>query len=130
VAWGVSAPFSRFTQIRGCVNACYATSKDSSGDTTTIPLLEANFGRKRQANNFEKTEGHHVPGISIKPVNKTTVILTVSRAHGMSVASEYAIFPWDADDFSDPSGYPKVRITDVSELESWAEISGDDHYSI
>lgn len=79
---------------------------------------------------FESTEGHHVPGISIKPVNKTTMILAAGRAHGMSVESEYAIYPWDADDFSDPSGYPKVRITDVSELESCAEISGDDYYSI
>ena len=79
---------------------------------------------------FESTEGHHVPTIYVKSVNKTTVLLAAGRAHGILVESEYAMFPWDADDFSDPSGYPKVRITDVLEFESCAEISEDDPYSI
>jgi hypothetical protein len=79
---------------------------------------------------FESTEGHHVPTISVRSVNKTTVLLAAGRAHGISVESEYAIFPWNADDVSDPSGYPKVRITDVLEFESWAEISGSNLYSI
>ncbi|KAF8252524.1 hypothetical protein K440DRAFT_644719 [Wilcoxina mikolae CBS 423.85] len=65
-----------------------------------------------------------IPTCTVMRLDGPGLILNIGAAIGMTVGSELGIYPWDASDFSRSSRCARVRITEVSEMESKAELIG------
>lgn len=71
---------------------------------------------------FSSDERQHTPTIAVTHVDRKNVILAAGKAHAVLCGSEYAIYPWNVNDFSDSNRRPKVRVIEVHNVESTAEL--------
>ncbi|KAF8535366.1 hypothetical protein BDD12DRAFT_893131 [Trichophaea hybrida] len=66
---------------------------------------------------FSSDECQHVPTIAVTRVDGKNGVLAAGKAHAI-----YAIYPWNANSFSDSNSRPKVRVVKVHSVESTAEL--------
>lgn len=80
------------------------------------------FSGKSKRLFIRNSDGEHTHTVTVKDFKGQIVTLDAGEAQGVEVGTEYAVFPWNTEDFSDLSSVPKVRVSKVAELESTAKI--------
>jgi hypothetical protein len=94
------------------------TAKVTQEQSLQTPIFAGNKCRYL----FRSDERRHVPTIAVTRVDGKNVILAAGKVHAMLCGSEYAIYPWNANDFDDSDQRPKVRVIEVRSMESTAKL--------
>ncbi|KAF8454698.1 caspase domain-containing protein [Kalaharituber pfeilii] len=80
------------------------------------------FAGNRQRYIFSSHEAEYIQSYPIKRVQRNKLTFGAGIPHGITVGSEYAIYPWNVQNFNDSSRRPRARVVKVDHLESTAEL--------
>ncbi|MCB0105989.1 MAG: caspase family protein, partial [Caldilineaceae bacterium] len=96
------------------------TAKVHGQFAAQMPMLQGEidykvFGSDRLSNQF---------AVAVLEVNNSRgeVRLAAGAAHGLSVGTQFAVYPVGTTEFDDGANRPQIELTDVQDVESWAKV--------